>query len=112
MDWLTREDIDRVLDALSADDLIEAADVAGGQGARTAAAAFNSAADRVLGKEEHRWTTRVRASDFRYLATAIGEAVNIDSPLSESTSGLLDSLEPGVEDSLQPTSEDYQPLTT
>lgn len=95
MDWLSREDIDRVLDTLSADDLIEATDAGAGKGAKIAGLAFHQAAVRVLGPYEGRYTERVKAADFSYLANRISGEVNIDSPLSESTSALLDSEEPG-----------------
>jgi hypothetical protein len=98
MDWLTREDIDRVLDTLSADDLIEATDAGAGKGARIAGLAFHQAAVRVLGPlpDGEKYTQRVRAGDFQYLANRISGEVNIDSPLSESTSALLSSEEPGT----------------
>lgn len=98
MDWLTREQIDTALDQLSADDLIEATDAGAGKGARIAGLAFHQAAVRVLGPVPDgvtRWTERVSANDFRYLADRISGAVNVDSPLSVETSALLDSEEPG-----------------
>lgn len=101
MDWLTREQIDAVLAELSADDLITAADAAGVGSSGRAAISFNAAADRVLGSagEGQKWTQRIRATDFKYFADQISEAVNLDSPLSEGTSDLLDSLEPGEAES-------------
>ena len=112
-DWLTRQQIDEVLEQLSADDLIEAVDTAGGQKAKVASIAFNQAANRTLGDpEKGRWTERIRAADFRYFVDQIGEAVNVDSPLSDATSTLLDSPELGVEDSDPLTLEDYQPAIT
>ena len=100
MEWLTRADIDRVIAELSAEDLIEA--TADAKGARIASVAFNAAAVRVLGElpEGKRWAQRVRVSDTRYLADKIGEAVNIDSPLSGETSDMLASLDSGESETL------------
>lgn len=89
--WLTREQIDSVLDQLSADDVIESTGQA--KGAKVAGLAFHFAATRVLGPVEgaERWTARVKVSDLKYLADRIGEAVNIGSPLSADAQSLLDS---------------------
>jgi hypothetical protein len=94
-DWLSRQEVDQIAENISADDLIEAMDGTGTQqqqGVRMVKTAFNGAAAR-LGIEEA--TTRVRASDFKYLADRIGEVVNVDSPLSESTEDLLVSADIG-----------------
>jgi hypothetical protein len=96
MEWLSRQEIDQIADNISADDLIEGMDGTGTQqqqGTRMVRTAFNRAAAR-LGIEQA--TTRVRASDFKYLADRIGEVVNIDSPLSESTEALLVSADTGA----------------
>jgi hypothetical protein len=95
MEWLSRQEIDQIADNISADDLIEGMDGTGTQqqqGTRMVRTAFNGAGAR-LGIEQA--TTRVRASDFKYLADRIGEVVNIDSPLSESTEALLVSADTG-----------------
>ena len=94
--WLTRADIDRVLETLSADDLIEATDEGKGKGARIAGLAFHHAAVRVLGPSEEPYTKRVKASDFAYLAAEIGGQMNVDSPLSPGGSGSPNSPEPGA----------------
>lgn len=111
MDWLTREQIDQVLEQLSADDLIEASDQGAGKPARVGGLAFHLAATRVLGPlpEPERWTSRVRAGDFKYLSETMGDAVNIGSPLSSDTSELLASQDSG--ESLPETSEDSPPAT-
>lgn len=101
MDWLTQDEIQAVLDQLSADDLIEAMDAGGeGGGPKVAAIAFNQAANRLRGEPESgKWTERIRANDLKYFAGQIREAINIDSPLSDETSELLDSQEPGAAES-------------
>lgn len=111
MDWLTRQQIDQVLEQLSADDLIEASDLGAGKPAKVGGLAFHLAATRVLGPlpEPERWTARVRAADFKYLSTTMGDAVNIGSPLSPDTSELLDSPDSGG--SSQTTLEDSEPPT-
>ncbi len=81
-DWLTRTEIDEVIDSLSADDLIEATS-AGVKDAKIAGVAFNRAAAR-NGKGDDA-TQRVKAGDFVYLATAIGGVINVDGPLPEGT---------------------------
>jgi len=97
MDWLTRQDVDRILDHLSADDLIEAMVPGEEQSARMPIRAFNRAALRLgVGTEEEKASQRIRPGDLQYLITRIGEVVNIDSPLSESTVGLLDSVTTGA----------------
>jgi hypothetical protein len=94
--WLTRAEIDAVLEGLSAGDLVEAMDGVTDQTAKMPVRAFDLAAARqgLTGKGE-KASTRVRATDFRYLAAAIGEAVNVESPLSEGTAALLDSADSG-----------------
>jgi hypothetical protein len=95
MDWLTRTDIDRILDTLSADDLMQA--LASDQADNLKVLqAFNRAAERMgAGTEAEPATTRVKAQDLTYLATRIGEVINVDSPLSGSTVSLLDSAATG-----------------
>ena len=94
MDWLTKEQIDEVIANLSAADLIEGTGN-GRKDAAVAGAAFDSAAARMGISNGTPATQHVRASDFAYLADALGEAVNVDSPLSEDTSDLLDSAAAG-----------------
>ena len=92
MDWLTREQIDSVLTELSADDLVQAYPADPVNPLKLPMAVFNNAASR-HGIDNA--IQRVRLADLNYLAGKIGEAVNVDSPLSEGTSALLDSPEPG-----------------
>lgn len=81
MDWLTREQIDEVLDTLSADDVIEA--LTGEEhNVKKGTNAFLRAAER-QGIEEP--LKKVKAADLSYLAKRIGEVVNVDSPLSDGT---------------------------
>ena len=94
-EWLTREQIDEVLSALSAADLIEGVGDGKHSEARLAGIAFDAAAARVGVSNGSPATQHIRAGDFKYLATRISEVVNVDSPLSESTSALLDSPDDG-----------------
>ena len=94
MDWLTREQIDEVVSNLSAADLIEGTSN-GRKDAQVAGAAFDSAAKRMELSNGTPATQHVRAADFAYLAEKIGEAVNIDSPLSPATSDSPDSAAAG-----------------
>jgi hypothetical protein len=94
MDWLTREQIDEVVANLSAADLIEGTS-GGKKDAQVAGSAFNSAAARMEYSNGSPATEHVRASDFAYLAERIGEAINIDSPLSSATSDSPDSVAAG-----------------
>ena len=95
LDWLTREQIDSVLDGLSAADLILATGDGSRQGAAVAGAAFDSAAARMGVSNGTPASQHVRAADFTYLATKMGEVINVDSPLSDATSDSLASVEPG-----------------
>lgn len=82
--WLTREQIDQVIAAMSAADLIAAiGDGEKIQGAAMAGKAFDAAAARLGISNGTPATTHVSMADFGYLANAIGEAVNVDSPLSD-----------------------------
>ena len=94
MDWLTREQIDEVVANLSAADLIEGTS-GGKKDSQVAGAAFDSAAKRLELSNGTPATEHVRAADFAYLANAIGEAINIDSPLSSETSDSPDSAAAG-----------------
>jgi hypothetical protein len=78
---LTREEIDAIADALSADDIIEG--TVAGDGAQMLRVAFNRAATRAGYTVEA--TTLVGASDFKYWAEKLGEVVNAESPLSQGT---------------------------
>lgn len=87
--WLSRETIDRVIDAMSARDLVDAMDIYDPKEKSTqyAMAAFDSAAAREGVSNGTAASAHVRMADFAYLASAIGEAVNIESPLSERQEG-------------------------
>lgn len=81
--WLTTEQIDQVIAAMSAADLIAA--MGNGEkleGAAMAGAAFDNAAARIGLSNGTPATQHVSMKDFAYLAQRIGEAVNVDSPLS------------------------------
>lgn len=88
--WLSREDIDRVANALSADDLIEGMTEDKGKGLQMLKVAFNRAAIREgLGEEA---TTRISATDFKHFADTMGGVINVESPLSNGTQDSLDSV--------------------
>lgn len=93
-EWISREDIDRIIDGLSADDIIEAVGEGRTASAKVAGAAFNHSAER-LGFGE-KATTRVSLQDFQYMANRIGEVVNLDSPLPAGTGALQDSADTGA----------------
>jgi len=95
MDWLTREQIDQVIEHLAAADLIDASGE-GKTSAQVAAAAFDSAAKRMKLSNGTRATEHLKLADLSYMADALGEAVNIDGPLSEGSSEQPGSVEPGV----------------
>lgn len=82
--WLSAEEIQAAVDNLSADDLIEGT-AQSADGVLMIKVAFNRSAAR-LGYGDDA-TTRVRASDFKKMADAIGEVVNDQHPLSEATEG-------------------------
>jgi len=95
MDWLTREQIDQVIENLAAADLIDASGD-GKTSAQVAAAAFDSAAKRMNLSNGTRATEHLKLADLSYMADALGEAVNIDSPKSEESSGQPGSPDLGV----------------
>lgn len=82
-DWLTREDIDTILDQMSAADVIEAIGDGSNAGAKVAGLAFDAAAARLSYTNGTRASERVKASDFGYLGTKLGEVVSLDGPLPE-----------------------------
>lgn len=92
--WLSRAQIDEVIAGLSAADLIEATSD-GRKDAQVAGAAFDSAAKRMELSNGTPATEHVRAADFSYLASAIGAALDVDSPKSEATSNSPDSVAAG-----------------
>ena len=79
-EWMTRQEVDEVIEHLSADDLIEAT-ASGAVDAKVAGVAFNRAAARIGARD----TTAIRAADFGYFAKKVGEAINVEAPLSEGT---------------------------
>jgi hypothetical protein len=93
--WLSREQIDSVIDTISAGDLIEALDTAGSSKVKMPMLAFDTAAARMGLSNGTPATAHVSAADFVYLAKRIGEVINVDSPLSSDTSALLDSAATG-----------------
>lgn len=84
--WLTRQDIDTVLDSMSADALVESMDGGSVKGAALMRGAFNLAAESA-GYEVNGRTPfqRVKLSDLKYLSEKMSGVVNVDSPLSEGT---------------------------
>jgi hypothetical protein len=96
-DRLTREELDTIIDGMTARDIFAAApggnDVSEVKGSETAGIAFEKAAERQgFGTEA---LDRVGASDAIYLANAIGEALNMGSPKAEGTEGLPTSPDSG-----------------
>lgn len=82
-EWLSRETIDRVIEGMSAGDLVESMGEHGGDSVQMPTGAFNRAAARMGVSNGTPATDHIHASDFRYLGESIGKAVNLDSPLSE-----------------------------
>jgi hypothetical protein len=83
VEWLTREQIDQVIEGMSASDLITAmGDGEKLKGPQMAGAAFDSAAARLGLSNGTPATQHVRMADFAYMAGEITKAVNIESPLS------------------------------
>ena len=92
-EWLTRDQIDEILEQLSADDPVQAYPADPDNALKMPIAVFNNAALRL--SHGNRAIQKVRLSDLNYLSGRIGEVVNVDSPLSAGTSKLLNSPEPG-----------------
>ena len=91
--WLTREQIDSVLEQLSADDLVKAYPADPDNPLKLPVAMFDNAAQRAGHGEKA--IAKVRLTDLNYLTQRLGEVVNVDSPLSAGTSDLLNSPDPG-----------------
>ena len=82
-EWLTRAQIDSVIESMSASDLIDAmGDGLKQSSAKMAGTAFNAAAARIGLSNGTPATDHIRMSDFPYMAGAIGEVVNIENPTS------------------------------
>lgn len=81
-EWLTREQIAEVVEAMSARDLIDASagDISNGE---RAGMAFDSAAKRLGLANGKPATASVKASDFLYLSQQMNEVMGVDSPKSE-----------------------------
>ena len=95
--WLTREDVDSVIDAMSAADLIDALgdrDTAN-PGPKMAGDAFDAAAARIGMSNGTPAMANVRMRDFQYLANRISEAMSTAGPLSEGPTDLQDSATTG-----------------
>ena len=88
-DWLTREQIDTVVEAMSAADLVSAMERfdAQKQATQWAVAAFDSAGVRLGMSNGSPTSEHVRMQDFSYLASKVSEVVNVDNPLSEGQEG-------------------------
>lgn len=87
--WLSREQIDAVIEGMSAADLVAAMGLFDSQKQSTqwAMAAFDLAAARQEASNGTAASEHVRLADFAYLAQAVGEAINIEAPLSEGQEG-------------------------
>lgn len=84
--WLTHEEIDSVLDRMSARDLIDAMGDDGKRGPKMIALAFDTAAARAgLASNGTNGSDRVSVQDFKYLAERMGEVINVDNPKSETS---------------------------
>ncbi len=80
---LTKAQLDKVIEAMSASDLITAMSDTE-DGGMISMRAFNSAAERIgLVEKGQKATDRVSIQDTGYLIKTVGTAVKMDSPLSE-----------------------------
>jgi hypothetical protein len=97
--WLTREQIDRVIEGLSADDLIEsgmAGETDQTKAIGAAARAFNAAAARLGISNGTTATAVMRATDLRYFAEALKAYMDIDAPKLKPLEDSPDSAVTGV----------------
>ena len=84
-DWLTREQIDAIIDGMSAADLLEAiGDGTTVKGAKMLGTAFDAAASRAGFSNGTSATEHVRIRDFKYLADELGKVVSVENPTSGS----------------------------
>jgi len=87
-EWLTRDDIDRVVANLSAEDLIDSG-ITGtddkAEATRAGARAFNASAERLGLSNGTPAMAHVRGSDLMYFANALKESLDIDGPKSDDT---------------------------
>ena len=87
-EWLTREQIDEVIDNLSAADLIESGLTGTDDKAESTKAgmrAFNASAERLGLSNGTPAMQHVHASDLMYFANSIKRSLDIDGPKSEDT---------------------------
>lgn len=82
--WLSHEDIDKIVAAISADDLIESglteAEGDPTKGLKAGKAAFNSAAEFIGMSNGSPASRHIRASDVTYWTEAISAGINVNSP--------------------------------
>lgn len=84
--WLSREEIDSIIDGMSAADLLDAlGDGTSVKGAKMLGTAFDSAAARAGYSNGTSATEHVRVRDFKYLADELGKVVSVESPLPDGT---------------------------
>lgn len=93
-EWLTRADIDSVLDQLSADDVIEglAEDV---PSVKLPMMIFNRAAARLGVSNGTPASQHIRVADLQYMSKAVGEATSLNSPKFDGTPDSQDSADTG-----------------
>lgn len=91
LEWLTREQIDQVVEAISAEDLIESgiADAGkdNGKAVKAAKEAFNSAAAFIGVSNGTPASRHIRPADLTYWTSAISAAVNVGSPKAKGQKG-------------------------
>ena len=92
--WLSRADIDSVLDQLSADDVIEslAEDV---PPVKLPMLIFNRAAARQGVSNGTPASQHIRIADMRYMTAEVGKATSLNNPKSEDTDPSQDSADTG-----------------
>ena len=79
-DWLTREEIDRAIDEMSASDLIEAIGDGNNQGTKMAGTAFDLSAARLGISNGTAASSHVRVKDFKYLTDRLAAAIDVEAP--------------------------------
>lgn len=92
--WLSRDDIDSILDNLTADDVIEglAEEV---PSVKLPMVIFNRAAARQGASNGTPASQHVKIADMRYMTEAVGKATSVSDPKSQSTSISQDSADTG-----------------
>ena len=94
-EMLTRDQIDAVIEHMSAADMIDAMGDGGVPGTKMAGLAFDSAAARAGIVNGTRALELVPAKDFRYLADQLNAYINVESPLPEEPADSPDSASTG-----------------